>query len=329
MGPVKQRRCEFTGGPVLAAMAAAQLAGEDFLVGLDRLRADAAGQQVTPVPAGHLARPGSSAGSPPGTGAVRGRPGGGDRPDDRPAARRAGRGAGRRAGDDRHRRHRRGGVREQETRGGVHLSGQRAGCTWRPGRRPRSRWPPTCWTATRTPARPWWPCCAWRWPRCRRPSGTGRRRPGRRSRCAPTPATSPGTWPAPPPRRHGLRLRRQADHLHVEGVAGIAETPGGTHRHGLRAARRLPIPSRGRPDSTVLLVRRVKLDPDQVSADPRSRRRRTLHPDQRALPIPELEQEPAIYAYSFICTNIDGPPRAGPWLRALVPAPHRHREHLP
>ena len=59
------------------------------------------------------------------------------------------------------------------------------------------------------------------------------------------------------------------------------------------------------PDSTVLLVRRVKLDPDQVSADPRSRRRRTLHPDQRALPIPELEQEPAIYAYSFICTNMD------------------------
>ena len=55
----------------------------------------------------------------------------------------------------------------------------------------------------------------------------------------------------------------------------------------------------------MLLIRRVKLDPDQVSADPRSRRRRTLHPDQRALPIPELEAEPAIYAYSFICTNLD------------------------
>ena len=55
----------------------------------------------------------------------------------------------------------------------------------------------------------------------------------------------------------------------------------------------------------MLLVRRVRLDPDQVSADPRSRRRRTLHPDQRALPIPELEQRPAIYAYSFICTNLD------------------------
>src|SRR6266536_2778890 len=50
MGPVKQRRRGFTGGQVLAGMAAAQLAGEDFLVGLDRVRADAAGQQVTPVP---------------------------------------------------------------------------------------------------------------------------------------------------------------------------------------------------------------------------------------------------------------------------------------
>ena len=61
----------------------------------------------------------------------------------------------------------------------------------------------------------------------------------------------------------------------------------------------------GWPDGTVLLIRRVKLDPDQVSADPRSRRRRTLHPDQRALPIPELEAEPTIYAYSFILTNLD------------------------
>jgi hypothetical protein len=49
----------------------------------------------------------------------------------------------------------------------------------------------------------------------------------------------------------------------------------------------------------------VALDPGQVSADPRSRRRRTLHPDQRALPIPELAQQPAVYAYSFILTNLD------------------------
>jgi Transposase DDE domain group 1 len=59
------------------------------------------------------------------------------------------------------------------------------------------------------------------------------------------------------------------------------------------------------PAGTRLLIRRVLLDPGQVSADPRSRRRRTLHPDQRALPIPELAQQPAIYAYSFILTNLD------------------------
>jgi hypothetical protein len=59
------------------------------------------------------------------------------------------------------------------------------------------------------------------------------------------------------------------------------------------------------PADTVLLIRRVALDPAQVSADPRSRRRRTLHPDQRTLPFPELAQQPAVYAYSFILTNLD------------------------
>lgn len=59
------------------------------------------------------------------------------------------------------------------------------------------------------------------------------------------------------------------------------------------------------PADTALLIRRVLLDPAQVSADPRSRRRRTLHPDQRALPFPELAQQPAVYACSFILTNLD------------------------
>ena len=59
------------------------------------------------------------------------------------------------------------------------------------------------------------------------------------------------------------------------------------------------------PADTRLLIRRVALNPAQVSADPRSRRRRTLHPDQRALPFPELAQQPAVYAYSFILTNLD------------------------
>ena len=59
------------------------------------------------------------------------------------------------------------------------------------------------------------------------------------------------------------------------------------------------------PAGTRLLIRRVALDPAQVSADPRSRRRRTLHPDQRALPFPELAAAGTIYAYSFILTNLD------------------------
>ena len=59
------------------------------------------------------------------------------------------------------------------------------------------------------------------------------------------------------------------------------------------------------PADTWLLIRRVRLDISQVSADPRSRRRRTLHPDQRALPITELADADAIYGYSFVLTNLD------------------------
>ena len=59
------------------------------------------------------------------------------------------------------------------------------------------------------------------------------------------------------------------------------------------------------PANTRLLVRRVRLDPEHVSADLRSRRRRTLHPDQRALPFPELARAGAIYGYSFILTNLE------------------------
>jgi len=49
IGPIKTRDRGFSGGQVLVGMASAQLAGEDFLVGLDRQRADAAGQVLPPV----------------------------------------------------------------------------------------------------------------------------------------------------------------------------------------------------------------------------------------------------------------------------------------
>jgi hypothetical protein len=76
------------------------------------------------------------------------------------------------------------------------------------------------------------------------------------------------------------------------------------------------------PASTRLLIRRVALDPEQISADPRSRRRRTLHPDQRTLPFPELAAAGAIYAYSFILTNLDV---SAPDKAAAVEHWHRHR----
>ncbi len=50
VGPIKARDRGFSGGELLVGIMAAQLAGEDFLVGLDRQRADAAGQVLTPVP---------------------------------------------------------------------------------------------------------------------------------------------------------------------------------------------------------------------------------------------------------------------------------------
>ncbi|MGB3441771.1 MAG: hypothetical protein WBA97_23755 [Actinophytocola sp.] len=50
VGPIKQRDRGFGAGEVLVGLAAAQMAGEDFLVGLDRQRGDVAGQVITPVP---------------------------------------------------------------------------------------------------------------------------------------------------------------------------------------------------------------------------------------------------------------------------------------
>jgi len=76
------------------------------------------------------------------------------------------------------------------------------------------------------------------------------------------------------------------------------------------------------PANTRLLVRRVLLDPGQVSADPRSRRRRTLHPAQRDMLFPELARQPAVYAYSFILTNLDV---SAPDKAAAVEHWYRHR----
>ena len=114
------------------------------------------------------------------------------------------------------------------------------------------------------------------------------------------------TGPGPPRRAHQLRDRRQADRAAVRPPADIADDAwhDAIDMDVVQVAVAEYCPDWW-PASTRLLIRRVLLDPAQVSADPRSRRRRTLHPDQRALPIPELAGAGAIYAYSFILTNLD------------------------
>jgi hypothetical protein len=81
------------------------------------------------------------------------------------------------------------------------------------------------------------------------------------------------------------------------------------------------------PGNTRLLIRRVRLDvaAGHVSADPRSRRRRTLHPDQRALPLAELAAADAVYGYSFILTNLDV---STPDTAAAVEHWYRHRTSI-
>jgi hypothetical protein len=61
------------------------------------------------------------------------------------------------------------------------------------------------------------------------------------------------------------------------------------------------------PAATRLVIRRVRLDLDhgQISGDPRARRRRALHPQQRALPLAELTDADGVFGYSFIVSNLD------------------------
>src|SRR5664280_2910948 len=65
-----------------------------------------------------------------------------------------------------------------------------------------------------------------------------------------------------------------------------------------RSATRLP----GWPEGTYTIIRRVKIGVEQLSADPRSRRRRTVAKDQLALALGGAVDH--VWAVSFIVTNI-------------------------
>jgi hypothetical protein len=189
VGPIKQRDCGFGAGELLGGIAAAQLAGEDFLTGLDRQRADAAGQQITPVP-GLAPTTAQWRAVESGLAAVTGRMLG-----MLPAPRVT-------ALTDAP-------VTIDLDTTDVEVYGRKSaawpGTTrasgWavrmsRPGPRPRPCWPPTWATAPMTRARPRRTCCAAPWPACRNGHGT---RGG--WRCALMRGTSPGRRPAPPTTR--------------------------------------------------------------------------------------------------------------------------------
>ena len=310
IGPVKQRKRGFTGGQVLTGMAAAQLAGEDFLVGLDRLRADEAGQQVTPVPglatstATGLARRltarhwrGAEAGLAQATAKMAGL-----LPPERAAELAEGPVTIDIDATDVE-------VYGSRKRGVAYTyQGQQAG-------RPHV----AAWAETEIPL------AADLLAGDDDPRSSAVELLGRALAALPQ-AIRDGAAAA------GRKIALRADAGYFAGdLARAAAAAGMEFAIGAKRITTMwkalagiaddawrdaidmqnaqvavsPYRPGGWPGGTVLLVRRVRLDPEQVSADPRSRRRRTLHPDQRALPIPELEAEPAIYAYSFILTNRD------------------------
>jgi hypothetical protein len=322
VGPIKQRDRGFGAGELLAGLASAQLAGEDFLVGLDRQRADRAGQQITPVPglssttAAGLARrltPGQWQAVGTGLAAVTGR-----MLALLPAPRAAALTEGPVTIDldttDVE-------VYGRKKRGvAYNHQGQRVG-------RPHV----AAWAETEIPLAA--------------DLGDGTDDPR-----ATAPELLRRALAALPPRaRASGRVAMRADAGYFAGqlaraahdaqigfaigakriaplwrlLAGLADD--GWHdaieMDNAQVAVAEYCPDWW-PADTRLLVRRVLLDPAQVSADPRSRRRRTLHPDQRALPIPELAAASPVYAYSFILTNLDV---SSPDKAAAVEHWHRHR----
>jgi hypothetical protein len=301
IGPIKQRARGYSGGQLLVGMAAAQLAGADHLVGLDRHRCDAAGQVLTPVPglcsttAAGLARrmdAGQWAGVETGLGAVT------EQvlarlPEARAAA-----------------------LVETVTidldTTDVEVYGRRkAGVAYnyqgqRVGRPHVATWAETGVTLA-----------------AQLGSGTDDPRPE-------APGLLRRALTSLPRGVRRVALRADAGYFavdlavaaHREGVgfaigakritplwaalAGVTETDWAEaiDMPGAQVAVAGYCPAWW-PASTRLLIRRVRLHPDQISADPRSRRRRTLHPDQRALPLAELADADAVYGYSFVLTNLD------------------------
>jgi len=79
----------------------------------------------------------------------------------------------------------------------------------------------------------------------------------------------------------------------------------------------------GWPAGTACVVRRVKVRAQDISTDPRARRRRTIPKGQLALALDGLVEH--VYAYSFIATNLDV---STPAKAVAVEAWHRMRTDI-
>jgi hypothetical protein len=304
VGPIKQRDRGFGAGELLTGIAAAQLAGEDFLTGLDRQRADAAGQQIAPVPglasttAAGLARrvtPAQWRAVESGLAAVTGRMLG-LLPAERAAALAGGPVTIDLDTTDVE-------VYGRKKRGvAYNHQGQRVG-------RPHV----AAWAETEIVL------AADLGDGTDDPRATAPDLLRRALACLPAAARAGRVAMRADAGYFAGRLARVAHDEHISFaigakriaplwrlLAGIAEDAwhDAIEMDGAQVAVAQYCPDWW-PANTRLLVRRVALDPAQVSADPRSRRRRTLHPDQRALPFPELAAAGPVYAYSFILTNLD------------------------
>jgi hypothetical protein len=304
VGPVKQRDRGFGAGELLTGIAAAQLAGEDFLTGLDRQRADAAGQQITPVPglasttAAGLARrvtPGQWQAVETGLAVVTGR-----MLEMLPAPRAAALAGGPVTIDldttDVE-------VYGRKKRGvAYNHQGQRVG-------RPHV----AAWAETEIVL------AADLGDGTDDPRATAPDLLRRALACLPAAARAGRVAMRADAGYFAGALARVAHDAHISFAIGakriaplwrlLAGLGDGDWHDAIEMDNAQVAVAQYCPDwwpaNTALLVRRVLLDPAQVSADPRSRRRRTLHPDQRALPIPELACVGPVYAYSFILTNLD------------------------
>src|SRR3954453_21216189 len=176
--------------------------------------------------------------------------------------------------------------------------------TWPPGPTPRPCWPRTCWRATKTPDVTLLSCCAGRWRGLPTAARAGRIRlradagyfAGQLARAALFADIEFAIGA-----RRIVPLWRLLDGLTETDWTDALDMPAAQ----VAVADYCP---NWWPAATRLLIRRVRLDVNggAVSADPRARRRRTLHPDQRPLPLPELAALDQVYGYSFILTLCRG-----------------------